>query len=84
MRNLKKQFGEQLRNLRKRKGMTQEQFAEEALISIDFLSLLERGINAPSFDTLERLALALDVPIKQLFEFDSDLHLSRTSNHVGD
>lgn len=84
MRNLKKQFGEQLRNLRKRKGMTQEQFAEEALISIDFLSLLERGINAPSFDTLERLALALDVPIKQLFEFDSDPHLSKTSNHVGD
>ena len=84
MRNLKKQFGEQLRTLRKRKGMTQEQFAEKALISVDFLSLLERGINAPSFDTLERLALALDVPIKQLFEFDSDFHLSRASNHTGD
>lgn len=84
MNNLKKQFGEQLRNLRKRTGMTQEQLAEKALISVDFLSLLERGINAPSFETLERLALALDVPIKQLFEFDSNFQLSKTSNSVGD
>jgi transcriptional regulator with XRE-family HTH domain len=33
--------------------MTQEQFAEALGISVDFLSLVERGINAPSFDTLE-------------------------------
>lgn len=84
MNNLKKRFGEQLRNLRKHNGMTQEQFAEKALISVDFLSLLERGINAPSFETLERLALALDVPIKQLFEFDSNFQLSKTSNSIGD
>lgn len=83
MRDLKKQFGEQLRGLRKHKGMTQEQFAEKASISVDFLSLLERGINAPSFDTLERLAVALDIPIKHLFEFDSDLRLSKTSNNAG-
>ena len=82
MRDLKMQFGERLRNLRRCKGMTQEQFAEEASISVDFLSLLERGINAPSFDTLEKLAIALDVPIKHLFEFDSDLQFSKTPNNV--
>ena len=53
--------------------MTQEQLAEDALVSVDFLSLIERGINAPSFDTLEKLAIALDVPVKHFFEFDSDL-----------
>ena len=77
MGNLKTQFGERLRNLRKHKGMTQEQFAEKASISVDFLSLLERGINAPSFETLEKLSLVLDVPIKNLFEFDPDPQLSK-------
>ena len=50
--------------------MTQEQLAEAADISVDFLSLVERGVNAPSFATLGRLADALGVPEKELFEFD--------------
>ena len=71
MRDLKTQFGKRLRNLRKQKGLTQEQLAETTMISVDFLSLVERGINAPSFDTLEKLAIALGVPVKYFFEFDS-------------
>jgi transcriptional regulator with XRE-family HTH domain len=38
-------------------------------VSVDFLSLLERGINAPSFETLERLARALKVRVVELFNF---------------
>ncbi len=53
--------------------MTQEQLAEAADISVDFLSLMERGVNAPSFATLERLADALGVPAKELFEFSENL-----------
>ena len=68
---LRVQFGKKLRDLRKQRGITQEQLAEAASISVDFLSLVERGINAPSFETLEKLACALDVPVKQLFNFDS-------------
>ena len=66
----KTNFGKRLRILRKRKGMTQEQLAEAADISVDFLSLVERGVNAPSFATLERIANALGVPEKELFEFN--------------
>jgi transcriptional regulator with XRE-family HTH domain len=51
--------------------MTQEQFAEALNISVDFLSLIERGRNAPSFETLERMAKRLKVPVAQLFTFDS-------------
>ena len=71
MEKLRVQFGKKLRDLRKEKGKTQEQLAETASISVDFLSLVERGINAPSFETLEKLARALDVPVRQLFNFDS-------------
>lgn len=73
MSDLKTRFGRRIRVLRKRKGMTQEQLAEAADISVDFLSLVERGVNAPSFTTLERLADALGVPEKDLFEFGGDL-----------
>ena len=39
-------------------------------ISVDFLSLLERGRNAPSFETLDKMAKRLRVPVAQLFTFD--------------
>lgn len=51
--------------------MTQEQFAEALNISVDFLSLMERGRNAPSFETLDRMAKRLRVPMAYLFTFDS-------------
>jgi transcriptional regulator with XRE-family HTH domain len=49
--------------------MTQEQFAEMLEMSVDFLSLIERGRNAPSFETLERIAKRLRVTVGELFTF---------------
>ena len=70
MDDLKVQFGKQIRALREHKQLTQEQLAEAAHISVDFLSLIERGRNAPSFGVLEKLAKALEVAVKELFDFD--------------
>jgi transcriptional regulator with XRE-family HTH domain len=50
--------------------MTQERFAETLDISVDFLSLIERGKNAPSFETLDKIAKHLRVPVATLFTFD--------------
>ena len=50
--------------------MTQEQFAETLDISVDFLSLMERGRNAPSFETLDKLSKRLKLPVADLFTFD--------------
>ena len=50
--------------------MTQERFAETLDISVDFLSLMERGVSAPSFETLERMAKRLRLPVAELFTFD--------------
>jgi transcriptional regulator with XRE-family HTH domain len=50
--------------------MTQEQFAERLDISVDFLSLVDRGINAPSFETLERMAKRLRLSVAELFTFE--------------
>lgn len=69
MASLRVQFGRHLRRLRLARDMTQEQFAEAARVSVDFLSLVERGVNAPSFETLERFARALKVRVAELFNF---------------
>ena len=52
--------------------MTQEEFAERIGISPDFLSLVERGINAPSFEKIEMIAKTLKIPPYRLFQFDVD------------
>lgn len=66
---LRKDFGHRLRTIRHERGMTQEQFAEKIGMSVDFLSLIERGINAPSFETIEQIAHCLRVPVVVLFDF---------------
>jgi transcriptional regulator with XRE-family HTH domain len=71
MGDLRKNFGQRLKALRQQAGLTQEQLAEAADISVDFLSLVERGINAPSFENLERLAKVLGIPVRELFNFDT-------------
>lgn len=65
-------FGKRLRKLRRSKDLTQEQLAYMVGVSTEFISNIERGRNAPSFDTLERLATTLDVPVNILFEFGED------------
>ena len=67
--SLRQQFGIRLKNIRLERELTQEQFAELLGISVDFLSLIERGINAPSFEALERFGESLKVPVRELFDF---------------
>lgn len=54
--------------------MSQEKFAEFVGISVDFLSLIERGRNAPSFETIEHIAKKLRVPVMVLFDFTGMEH----------
>jgi len=58
-----------VRSIRLERTLTQEQFAELVDISVDFLSLIERGVNAPSFEVLERMARGLRLPVRELFDF---------------
>ena len=78
MAHLRQQFGRRLLFMRQQRGLTQEAFAELVGISVDFLSLIERGINAPSFETLEQLAARLEVPVAELFTFDESVTVLRT------
>lgn len=66
---IKKRLGQRIAELRKRAGLTQEQFAEKTDYSVEFISFVERGINAPSIEGCERIAKALGLSLKDLFDF---------------
>lgn len=55
-------FGANLRHQRKAKNLTQGQLAERVGVSTEMVSKIERGIAAPSFTTIEKLADELGVP----------------------
>jgi transcriptional regulator with XRE-family HTH domain len=66
---VEKQLGKRVAQLRRAMGLSQEQLAAKARYSTEFVSLVERGMNAPSVAGLARIAKALRVEIKDLFDF---------------
>ena len=71
MAKLQKQLGARVYELREKAGLTQAQLAEKSNVSNDTISRIERGIRSPSFEVLERLAKALDVEVRELFNFSN-------------
>ena len=57
-----------LRRLRKERGLSQEALAYEAGLNRTFVSSVERRERNISLDNIARLAAALGVDIRQLFE----------------
>lgn len=69
---LQRKLGKRIASLRKAKKLTQEQLAEALDCSVEFISLVERGINAPSVSGLEKFAKILNVEVKELFTFEKE------------
>lgn len=61
-------LGKRIAHFRRRAGLTQEELAEKTGYSVDFIGLVERGINAPTVARLADVADALGVEISQLFK----------------
>jgi putative phage DNA-binding protein len=62
----KKIFGENLKKIRKNCEMTQSKLAKEVGVSASIITKYERGLNAPNFDILFKLAMALDTSVDEL------------------
>jgi transcriptional regulator with XRE-family HTH domain len=52
-----------LATLRKEKGLTQEALARKSGVNRVLIARFETGRSNPTLDTLQKIALALDVPI---------------------
>jgi transcriptional regulator with XRE-family HTH domain len=66
---IEKSLGRRIAEIRKSNGLTQEDLAEKSGYSVEFISLVERGLNAPSVAGLAKIAKALKVEVKDLFDF---------------
>jgi transcriptional regulator with XRE-family HTH domain len=67
-------FGKTLRRLRTERNWSQEQLAEAAGITLNYVGNLERGEQSPSLGVLAKLARALDVDLPVLVaDFRRDL-----------
>jgi len=60
-------FGQKSRQLRIKKGLTQQQLAEKlGYVTNSYVSDVESGHFIPSGDKLKKIARALDVPFKEI------------------
>ncbi len=67
-----KLFGMRLRHLREKQGLTQQQLGELAETSYKYLGAIERGEENPSFKVISKLAAALEMELRDLFEFEHE------------
>jgi len=62
------EFGKRLRSLRREKGYSQEKLAELASLHRNYIGMIERGERNVSLLNIKKLARALNIEIKDLFD----------------
>ena len=66
---LAKDFGDKIREIRKQQGVSQESLAGLADLDRTYIGGIERGIRNPSLRNVGKIARALKVKVKDLFDF---------------
>ena len=62
-------IGAGLRALREERNLTIRALAEMSGLNVNTLSLIENGKSSPSVNTLQQIAMALEVPVVAFFEY---------------
>jgi transcriptional regulator with XRE-family HTH domain len=65
---IKRKFGERLRELRKEKGLSQEALALACELDRTYIGGIERGERNPSLVNIYKIATALGISAKELFD----------------
>src|SRR6266852_8148812 len=63
---VRKFLGQRVRTLRKQRGLSQGRLGDRAGLSGKFIGEVERGEKSISIDSLYRVSVALEVPLRQL------------------
>ena len=69
---LEKTVIDNIKRIRKEKGITQEQLAEACNTATSYIGLMEIYRNVPKLSTIERIAEALNVPVLELFTINTN------------
>lgn len=70
MEGTQKKVGRRVAQLRTQRGMTQDELAEAAGLTVEAISRIERAERAPRLGTLEKLAEGFGVSLSELFSFE--------------
>jgi transcriptional regulator with XRE-family HTH domain len=65
---LRKTMGARVRQLRRDRGVSQEDFADRCGFARSYMSRIERGTANLSLDALERLSQAFGITVEELFK----------------
>jgi transcriptional regulator with XRE-family HTH domain len=65
--DVKLKFGKKIKSLRLEKGLSQEQLAHKANLDRTYIPSIEKGERNVSITVIEKLAIALSVTVKDLF-----------------
>jgi transcriptional regulator with XRE-family HTH domain len=66
VRHVRKFLGTRLRALRKQRALSQERLGERSGLSGKFIGEVERGEKSISIDSLYRVSVALEIPLREL------------------
>ncbi len=66
--NYYRKIGMNIKLLRNKAGLTQEELAEKANISVDYLGKIEKNINNPGLQSLIKLKIALNTNLTEIFK----------------
>ena len=75
-------LGENIQTIRKHRGMKQQELADKIGINMQSLSKIERGVNYPTFDTLEKIMDVLGVTPNELLSGNGNMLISLKKKSV--
>lgn len=70
--SLRARLGERVRSLRVRRGLSLEALAERAHLNDKFIQAIETARQAPTVDSIGKLAIGLGVDLRELFTFEDE------------
>ncbi|MEK4508956.1 hypothetical protein BSK66_12405 [Paenibacillus odorifer] len=73
--SIREVFGQRIRALREKLGLTQEQLAERADLHPNYIGQIERGLKNVSLENIQKIANGLRIELHQLFSFDQSPRL---------
>jgi transcriptional regulator with XRE-family HTH domain len=74
------EFNEKLQELRKSKGLTQEELAEKLYVSRTAISKWESGRGYPNIDSLKEISMFFSVSIDELLSSEKSLFIAEKEN----
>jgi transcriptional regulator with XRE-family HTH domain len=75
--------GQRIREIRESQRLSLRAVADRAGLSVNAISLIERGTNSPTVSSLMRLATALEVPITNFFQEGAEDNTVFTKHNQG-